>query len=233
MLGWRTRPRAGALDYDEWWVGERTVGGLRTLPERARALGAPPNWLGHVAVADVDASARRVAELGGVVLGPVREIPTLGRFALIRDPQGAVLSALAPTAAMAAVAHESPESRGVSWNELHTTDYRAAWAFYAALHGWRATGSVDMGTGLWEYFTFESAGAIRSAGAMSNSAREAQISTHWLYCVTVEDIEATLARVAAGGGEVINGPTEVPGGDLVAVCEDPQRAAFSLRSMRT
>ena len=51
---------------------------------------------------------------------------------------------------------------------------------------------------------------------------------HWLAYVTVPDVEAVAAKVTALGGQVLNGPMDVPGGDTIAQCLDPQGAAFAL-----
>jgi hypothetical protein len=50
----------------------------------------------------------------------------------------------------------------------------------------------------------------------------------WLYYVNVGDIEAAVARVAAAGGQTVNGPMQVPGGSWIAQCRDPQGAMFAL-----
>jgi predicted enzyme related to lactoylglutathione lyase len=53
--------------------------------------GAPPNWLAYFASNDVDAHAKKVTDLGGKVLAPPMDIPgSIGRFAIVQDPQGAV-----------------------------------------------------------------------------------------------------------------------------------------------
>jgi predicted enzyme related to lactoylglutathione lyase len=52
----------------------------------------PPAWGGYVTVDDVDAVVVRVAGLGGRVLLAPTDIPTVGRFATIQDPQGATIS---------------------------------------------------------------------------------------------------------------------------------------------
>jgi hypothetical protein len=54
--------------------------------------GAPSHWLTYFEVTDVDASAKLVTELGGQVVSPPMDIPNVGRFAVIRDPQGAALA---------------------------------------------------------------------------------------------------------------------------------------------
>ncbi|MEJ2547342.1 MAG: VOC family protein, partial [Gemmatimonadota bacterium] len=52
----------------------------------------------------------------------------------------------------------------------------------------------------------------------------------WIFYVRVDDIEAAVERVKAAGGQVLNGPMEVPGGDRVAQCQDPQGAVFALHA---
>ena len=68
--------------------GEREIGGCLELPEPARLAGAPVHWLNYILVEDVDATADRAAELGASVTCPVTDIPGLGRFCVITDPQG-------------------------------------------------------------------------------------------------------------------------------------------------
>lgn len=55
---------------------------------------------------------------------------------------------------------------------------------------------------------------------------------HWLYYITVPDIDAAAAQVTELGGRVLNGPMEVPGGDMVAQCMDPQGGAFALHALK-
>lgn len=50
----------------------------------------------------------------------------------------------------------------------------------------------------------------------------------WAYYVNVESTRAALERAKTGGGKVVNGAMQVPGGDWVAQCQDPQGALFSL-----
>ncbi len=55
---------------------------------------APPHWMTYFSVADCDGSAAKAASLGGKVIVPPTDIPNVGRFAVIGDPQGAVFSIL-------------------------------------------------------------------------------------------------------------------------------------------
>jgi uncharacterized protein len=92
LFGWSIveRPMPGMV-YNILKVGEREVGGLMTMPPNLSST-VPPHWGVIVTVDDVDASAKLVEELGGQIKHPPTDIPDVGRFASIQDPQGAILS---------------------------------------------------------------------------------------------------------------------------------------------
>jgi len=79
-------------DYHLLKVGETSVGGMMGMPPGKGPM--PPMWGSYVTVDDVDATARRCTELGGKVLVPPTDIPSVGRFAMLQDPQGATISAI-------------------------------------------------------------------------------------------------------------------------------------------
>ncbi len=91
LLGWQFQDMdMGKSTYTVINVGGQGVGGITAVPPNAK--GMPPAWGGYVTVDDVDAVISRVAGLGGRVLLAPTDIPTVGRFATIMDPQGATLS---------------------------------------------------------------------------------------------------------------------------------------------
>ena len=71
-------------------VGDTSVGGIMGPVPGAPPM--PPAWGCYVTVSDVDAAAARVGALGGSVLVPPMDIPGVGRFTVIQDPQGAMLN---------------------------------------------------------------------------------------------------------------------------------------------
>jgi predicted enzyme related to lactoylglutathione lyase len=217
ITGWQVEPSGKSSIFH---VGKHRVGGLLELPERARARGAPAHWLGHIYVLDVDASVNRMVALGAQVLGPVQQSPDGRRVAILRDPQGAVV-ALSSRG-------DDCSREGIAWHELHTTDSEQAWSTYAELFGWQATEAMDLGPDVGRYQMFSWAPGEPSVGGMASTARAPHIHTHWLFYLRVADIDVSLAKVRSLGGVVVNGPMQVPGGDRVAGCEDPQGAAFAL-----
>jgi hypothetical protein len=71
-------------------VGDTAVGGIMKVPPPAQ--GMPPAWCGYVTVADIDATVKKVAELGGRLCTAVMDVPNVGRFAVVADPQGATVN---------------------------------------------------------------------------------------------------------------------------------------------
>jgi predicted enzyme related to lactoylglutathione lyase len=91
LLGWQFRDMdMGNMIYSVVNAGGQDAGGIMAVPPDAK--GMPPCWGTYVAVDNVDAVADRVKGLGGTVLMPPTDIPSVGRFALIQDPQGARIS---------------------------------------------------------------------------------------------------------------------------------------------
>jgi hypothetical protein len=80
------------IDYTVISVGGHEIGGLMACPE---GQSMPPSWGTYVTVADVDVTVQKAEALGGKRLVGPQDIPEVGRFALIQDPQGAVLSVIA------------------------------------------------------------------------------------------------------------------------------------------
>jgi predicted enzyme related to lactoylglutathione lyase len=89
LFGWGTMVQdMGPMKYTTFTNDGRPAGGMyRPAPEQGDM---PPSWTTYFAVADCDASAGQVQELGGAVLTPPSDIPGVGRFAIVADPQGAV-----------------------------------------------------------------------------------------------------------------------------------------------
>ena len=228
-VGWKTRAwEGGDKPYTMFCVGEQPIGGVAVLPPEAAQMGAPPHWMAYVATDDVEGTAKEAEKLGGKILKAPWDLLTVGRVAVLADPQGAVFAAF--KAAQEMPMHEGkPRAGDMSWHELNTTDYESAWKFYGKLFGWKHTGTHDMGPEMGGYFMFQRGdGPEGSMGGMANAAERMKASPHWLYYIRVDDVDGAVGRIKAKGGKVLNGPMEVPGGDRVAQCMDPQGVAFAI-----
>lgn len=227
IVGWGTQDwEGGETPYRMWTNGETPLGGTMQLPDEAVEQGAPPHWLPYVGTPDVDATAERAEELGGRVIVQPNDIPSVGRFAVLADPQGAVFAVYTPEGEPPG--HEGPPQEGeFSWHELATTDWRAAFDFYHDLFGWEKTEAMDMG----EMGTYQMYGrAGMPLGGMFDKPDEMPGPPTWLCYAKVPDVHAAAERVEARGGRILNGPMEVPGGDWIVQCMDRQGAPFALHS---
>jgi predicted enzyme related to lactoylglutathione lyase len=229
VVGWKTQSwEGGTMPYTMFMAGEEAIGGLMKLPEEAQRMGAPAHWLAYVGVPDVDEAVAKLTELDGTVLAGPLDIPQVGRIAVFKDPQGAAIAAFTP--AGEPMGHDGDRQLGeFSWNELGTTDYPAAFTFYEAIFGWDKIDDMDMGEmGIYRIY----GKGERSFGGMFDNSPDMPKPTgpFWLHYVKVDDCNSAVERVKANGGQVLNGPMEVPGGDLIAQCMDPQGVAFALHS---
>jgi uncharacterized protein len=229
VVGWGTQKWDNpAMPYTMWTSGDAPLGGIMPMGEAEKAQGVPPHWLPYVGVEDVDAAAAEAKELGGKVLYQPTDIPEVGRFAVIQDPQGAVIAIFTPREG-APAPEGTPRPGQFSWHELTTTDYPAALDFYGRIFGWHKTSEFDMGgMGLYQMY----GQGEQTYGGMFNKTPDMPVPPNWLCYIQVEDVDQAVARVTQLGGTVINGPMEVPGGDRIAQCFDPQGAAFALHAKK-
>ena len=224
VMGWSTRDAsAPGMPYTLLNLGETAIGGLMTLPPEARRAGAQPRWLGYVAVADVDAAIAQLTKLGGTVHLPPLDIPGIGRFAIIADPQAATLALIKPPDDAQTPAKEPGKPEGVGWHELLAADGATAFEFYGALLGWHKGKAETKTSGAYQPFLIgtETIGGIFTKPAFV-------LAPFWLYYFNVRDMAAALEKVAALGGKLLEGPVDMASGSRIARCEDPQGAIFAL-----
>ncbi len=224
VVGWEIKPNTmNPSPYSIVHAGGAPVGGLMPIPDDARAMGARPMWMGYIGVDDVDAYAGKVTAAGGAVMRAPTDIPNVGRFAVVADPQG--VSFILFKGNGEAMPPADPTKPGnFCWRELHANDGAAAFDFYESLFGWGRGQPMDMGAeGLYRIFNF---GDAMAGGIMTKGAHEPM--PHWVYYVQVEAADSAAARVTAGGGKVMYGPQQVPGGQWMVFASDPQGATFGL-----
>ncbi|MCA9571574.1 MAG: VOC family protein [Myxococcales bacterium] len=216
----------GPMEYHMWVKpdGEGVIGGVSTLAEEAKAMGAPPNWLIHVRVDDLAATVARCQELGGGVLLPPTEIPGSGHFAILSAFDGAAFGVFSG-AQMGPSTGVDSTMGGVAWHEVMTSDVSRALAFYGDLFGWVDAGSMDMGPeGVYQMF---GKSADKAWGGMMARPAGMPMSA-WLAYFTVPSADEAGERAARMGGKLMH-TMDVPGGRIATMC-DPQGAAFAVWS---
>lgn len=226
-IGWKAQD-SGVPDttYTLMKVGDAPVAGVMPTPAELQTRGTPPTWFGYIGVDDVDAMEARLLEAGGQALRPPEDIPGVGRFAVVADPQGAPFMLFKPLRNDPPPGAPAEATGTIGWHELRARDGAAAFDFYATLFGWTKGEGLDMGPlGLYQIFQIDGV----PAGAIMTKESDAPMPG-WRYYFRVDAIDAAIARVVRLGGTLTMGPSEVPGGLWVAHARDPQGGEFAMMS---
>jgi predicted enzyme related to lactoylglutathione lyase len=207
-------------------TGDVQVAGVMQTPH---GMNMPPFWSMYVAVPKLEETVSHIKQLGGSELSDIIDVPNIGRMQMLKDPQGAAFYIIQPASGEERP-EAPPEAGDASWHELMTTDAEAAMKFYSDAFGWQPSESVDMGPmGKYQMFN-RPVGMI--GGMMNKPPAMANVPPYWGIYFLVPEITAATDRIKANGGQILNGPIEVPGGDWVVNAMDPQGAMFSLHARK-
>jgi uncharacterized protein len=225
VVGWTTEEMPGGQDhpYTTFNIGKVGIAGMLNLSGHN-------SWVGYIVVQDVDAHVEKIVEAGGKILKPAMDVPGMLRFAVVSDPQGAAIGVFTPDAAMPSPQRPAPPTPGtIGWHELYTTDLDGGFDFYSQLFGWTKVNDMDMGP-MGTYRIFDEGDHKQMGdGGMMTKPPHVPVPC-WNFYFNVDSIGSAMERVKSGGGQVLNGPMQVPGGGWILNGQDPQGAMFCLVS---
>jgi predicted enzyme related to lactoylglutathione lyase len=97
LFGWKEKTSdAAGMPYTEFSVGDTVGAGMMAMNDQMKNAHVPPHWMVYFQTTDVDATANKAKSLGGNLLVPPMDIPNVGRFSVISDPQGAAFAVYKP-----------------------------------------------------------------------------------------------------------------------------------------
>jgi predicted enzyme related to lactoylglutathione lyase len=185
--------------------------------------GQPPSWNTYVSVADAKAALTAATEAGGTVIVEALDVRDLGTMGVFTDPTGAVCGVWQPGTFLGSELVNEPGT--VIWNELNTRDPEGAKTFYGAVLGWGFEAQEFEGG---PYTTLK-VGEDTAGGILDITGRvPEEVPPHWLIYFDVEDVDATVEKAKAGGGEVVFGPADMSKVGRISVLKDPFGAVFAL-----
>jgi len=225
LMGWKTQ--AWPLDptYTVCNAGDVPVAGIMEIPADLPAE-VPSHWLQYIGTRDVDGTADAAVRAGGSVVKAPSDMAGAGRYAVLKDPQGALFAIIDPENARAESVGTPPLGT-FSWHELATSDNEAAFAFYSGLFGWDAMTRMDMGpTGI--YLVFGMNGVQR--GGMYIKPPDWPAPPNWMPYAHVPSVDASAANLESVGATCLVEPIDVPGGSRISSLVDPAGAPFAIHS---
>lgn len=222
LLGWTTKevPMGPVFgNYTMFGAGGKDMAGMMPLDG---SKGIPSHFLAYISVDDIDEALAFAEKNGGKIAVPKMDVPNVGTFAVVLDPQGGVTSPMK-------MANSIPEDSGpppigdFCWEELMTMDPGASIAFYTGLYGW-TTSVMPMPEG---DYTLCSRGDRQTCGMMKTPSDAPQM-TYWMAYIHVEDVDASAEKAKTLGGMVLVPPMDIPNIGRFSCIADPTGATFAL-----
>ena len=231
VVGWDVRD-AGmpGMKYLLFGKDGKDVGSMMSWDSVGQKF--PSAWKAHIYTPNVDAETEAVKRDGGTVIRPPQDIPNIGRFAVVADPQGVDSMLFTPSTQYAPARLAQNAVGNVGWHELLTTDWEKAWDFYSKHYGWEKDFAMDMGAmGIYQTFRINT---DKYTGAMMTIPTDGSMGpARWVYYFQVEDVDAAVPKIETGGGKITLPPMDVPGGSRIVQATDPQGGHFALVSTKS
>jgi len=228
VIGWSVAP--GGMPGIDYRIaaapdGDAIAGLMQSPPE----YDGPTMWRAYLEVGDVDAEVEAIVAAGGELAMPPMDVPGVGRMAMVADPHGTTFYVMTSTGeeSRAFLTQDRASPGHAVWNDLAAPDPDTAIAFYTGRFGWRQEGAMPMGE-LGDYRFLQHDGD--TIGAVMPVVLG--MTPGWRTFFTVPDVDRAVERIGAGGGPVVQGPDQIPGGDWSVVAADPQGAQFGLVGRR-
>jgi predicted enzyme related to lactoylglutathione lyase len=201
--------------------------------QNAEYADLPLQWMPHIQVTDVGASAGRALAQGGRELVHHKDDGGQSLWAVLLDPNGAAFGVIPVVASQASKpTHDGASSDSVgriSRLDLTVSDASSTRDFYRDVVGWSVQ-EVDMDDAGERYTDYALCmpGGTAVAGVCHARGVNQGIPPVWLICLTVGDLGESLRRVPEGGGEVVEERRGSSGASMYAVIRDPVGACLAL-----
>jgi len=226
LFGWtfEDQPTGMGVDYTMFFLNGKSVAALSPMMPDMQEQGVPPTWNSYITVDDLEATTEKAEQAGAKVVMPPMDVLDAGRMSMIQDPTGGHVAFWSPGNHIGASLVNIPNT--FVWNELATRDPEDAAQFYNTVLGWET--QADSGPN--PYTMFVNNGRF-AGGLLGMDDSFGDMPTCWSVYFSVEDLDASVARVKELGGNILVESQNISETDRFAVVQDPQGAVFNLMYM--
>jgi predicted enzyme related to lactoylglutathione lyase len=242
LFGWDFRDAMPPGSPGKYFIARLRGGDVAAVGSQPEGAAPAAAWNTYIWVESADATASKVLDAGGSVVTEPFDVGDAGRMAVCTDPEGAAFCVWQAKEHKGARIVNEPGS--LNFNGLNTRDAQGAKSFYGAVFGWETLG-LGGGAQMWRLpgygdFLEQSDPGLRKRMAESGAPEgfedvvaainpiaddQADVPAHWSVTFAVEDADATAARAAELGGQVVVPPFDAPWVRMTVIA-DPQGATF-------
>ncbi len=221
LFGWTTHELDMGDDgiYTMLLSNDTPIGGM----VKFEMDNVPPHWMPYIAVDDVESVVATFENKGGSVCMPPRDIPNVGRFSIVHDPQGGVISTIKFSTSDGG-APLSSEAGRFCWCELLAKNSSEANEFYKELFHWECEEMKLENDSYW----VQKLDGCPQAGVMNMPPGVELEHAAWVVFVSVDDVDGAAKKAQSLGATVQVRPTDIPGVGRFASLKDPNGAVFNV-----
>ena len=221
LFGWTFREldMGSGVKYTMVFSNETAIAGIHKSDEE----GVPPHWMPYIAVDDVEDIVSKFESSGGFICMPPRDIPNVGRFSIVHDPQGGVISTIKFYAKEKA-APLSDKTGRFCWCELLAKDSKAANEFYGQLFNWENEEIKLENESYW----LQKVDGKPLAGVMNMPPGVELDRAAWVVFIAVDNVDEAAKKAQSLGATVQVRPTDIPNIGRFAALKDPEGAVFNI-----
>ncbi|MCO4292881.1 VOC family protein [Solitalea sp. MAHUQ-68] len=220
VFGWNFETiGSGETSYTVIKKGDEDIGGIFPIPSSSKVNTG--EWVASLSVNNINEAVNQTVLAGGKILRGVKELNGRGKTALVSDPQGGILAYIKAIGGDPVI--KKPELNSWLGMELWTNNVEESKSFYRSLVGYE---TEDIKETKMQFTAFTKQGKI-CAAILKNPV--ANVRTHWMPYIRVENVVSTLDKAKAAGATILLAPSPEVRNSSVAIILDPQRAPLVLQ----
>jgi predicted enzyme related to lactoylglutathione lyase len=218
LFGWEAQeagPPEETGGYAMFTLRGKLIAGVSPLMDENQ----PAVWSTYISTDDADAVVARANDAGGQAIVEPMDVMDAGRMAFVMHPAGGAIGVWQPARHRGAELVNEPGA--LTWSQLHTRDPEGAAGFLGEVFGWTREDFGGM-----PVFNLGERG-IASMMDMPPGTPD-QVPAYWMTIFATADTDATAAKAAELGGQVLAEPFDIENVGRFAVLADPQGVAFGV-----
>ncbi len=206
-------------DYYTAYLNDEPIVGLYETPDKFKQMRMPHFWMTYIQVQSVAKTVEKARALGGII-ELTQETASLGKVALIRDPQGSGFTIYEGKALWNTRTHNTPNT--LIWNELHVSNINNVLPFYSGIFDWKIKINQQNISRVFNSNNEHIADILEIRNELKGKYE------YWILSFGVKELVATKKKILESGGTLV-----FDEGNRILFTDDSGQAFFYITEIKS